>query len=184
MKKKIGFLTLVFMGILATSCSIPAIGGNSDNVNSESVAVSTSEEKEESSSQKEEVAVSEGLTYVINADGLTYSVTGVGDCKDSKIVIPSVYQGKAVTKIAEEAFAYTEGITEVFIPSSVEKIQPKAFFYCADLEKVTFEVVSGWEALASDSLITGDKLDVTNSSQAVILLTTTYVDFYWVQTNK
>ena len=34
---------------------------------------------------------SEGLKYTLNADGNSYSVAGIGACKDAEVIIPSTY---------------------------------------------------------------------------------------------
>ena len=47
---------------------------------------------------------SEGLAYELRDDD-TYAVVGMGTCTESDIVIPSSYNGKAVTEIAIDAFA-------------------------------------------------------------------------------
>ena len=44
-------------------------------------------------SQKPE-KYSAGLEFTLNNDG-AYSVTGIGECKDAEIVIPSEYEGKS-----------------------------------------------------------------------------------------
>ncbi|MBQ9730460.1 MAG: hypothetical protein IJV80_06605 [Clostridia bacterium] len=46
---------------------------------------------------------SEGLTYALNADGVSYSVTGVGTCTDAMVVIPSTYSELPVTAIAKKS---------------------------------------------------------------------------------
>ena len=47
---------------------------------------------------------SKGLAYTLSADGLSYSVTGIGTCTDKDIVIPVAYEGLPVTKIGKSAF--------------------------------------------------------------------------------
>ena len=43
------------------------------------------------------------------------------------LVIPSTYNGKSVTKILIEGFAYNYGLTSVFIPSSIKEVGTRAF---------------------------------------------------------
>ena len=47
---------------------------------------------------------SEGLEYSLNSDGNGYTVTGIGTCTDTEIVIPSKHNSKPVTSIGESAF--------------------------------------------------------------------------------
>ncbi len=146
--------------------------------NGSDVSINSSIEESVASSSVEENG-SVGLAYTLNGDN-TYWVSNFGDCQDSEIIIPSTYQGKAVTGIAQEAFAYTETIASVYIPASVKKIQANAFLLCMNLEKVTFETTVGWTTRTSDLLIDGETVDVADSMQAATLLTTTYVNYYWV----
>lgn len=107
-----------------------------------------------------------GLVYELN-DGGGYSVTGIGDCEETEIVIAAEYQGLAVTEIAasafedcqqllqvhisenirsigENAFKSCKKLVEINIPSSVEKIGLNAFERCFDLEILKIEDVGAW----------------------------------------
>lgn len=72
---------------------------------------------------------SEGLTYKSIDYGKGYAVTGMGTCRDTELVIPAWYEGKPVTKIADEAFANT-WITSVTIPYSITSFGKKIFNNC------------------------------------------------------
>ena len=78
---------------------------------------------------------SAGLRYRLKSDG-TYTVTGIGDCKDSYIYIPKYYNGVAVTGIAGAAFAARREIIGVSIPDSVETIGLAAFAGCVNLSEL------------------------------------------------
>lgn len=81
-------------------------------------------------------AGSEGLAYSSNKDG-TCSVTGLGDCKDSDIVIPAKSPaGDRVTSIGKKAFSECDTITSIVIPSSVTTIEREAFYKCSALTSV------------------------------------------------
>ncbi len=49
------------------------------------------------------------------------------------VVIPEIIDGCPVTVIGEEAFANDNSIKSITIPSTVYKIEKKAFFYCTNL---------------------------------------------------
>ena len=84
-----------------------------------------------------EVSESEGLTFLYNGDG-TCSLIGVGDCKDTEIVIPAVSpEGYSVTSIGDYAFSQCYDITSVIIPDSVTSIANNAFESCWNLTSVT-----------------------------------------------
>ena len=70
-------------------------------------------------------------------DGTEYEV--VGDSKATlkgKLLIPGEYDGKKVTRIAQDAFKDCTKLTGVVIPSSVVQISQSAFSGCVDLRRV------------------------------------------------
>lgn len=75
------------------------------------------------------------------SDG-TYSVAAGealwNDPSVTEIVIPSEYNGKAVTMIADNGFYYYQGVVSVIIPESVTSIGMFAFSYCPSLSTVIF----------------------------------------------
>ena len=79
----------------------------------------------------------EGLELELNEDGASYSVKGIGTCKDKDVVIPASYNGKPVTEIGERAFARCTSLTSVTIPDSVTVIGESAFAGCTSLTSVT-----------------------------------------------
>ena len=90
----------------------------------------------EPSSDKTESKASEGLEYTLSYDG-TYSVTGIGTCTDSDIIIPETYEGKSVTSIRSYAFSGCSSLTSITIPDSVTSIGDYAFENCTSLTSVT-----------------------------------------------
>lgn len=71
----------------------------------------------------------EGLDYQLSEDGNTYSVSGIGKASGD-IIIPSVYLGKPVIAIEEDAFFDCTALTGITIPNSVESIDRWAFVGC------------------------------------------------------
>ena len=80
---------------------------------------------------------SEGLEFALNSDKKSYSVTGIGTCIDTDIVIPSEYNGFPVTNIGKSAFYKCYSIENITIPNSVITIESEAFRDCTSLVNVT-----------------------------------------------
>lgn len=76
---------------------------------------------------------SEGLKLTLNSDNQSYTVSGIGTCKDTDIIIPSNYDGKPITGIGSSAFCKHLGVTSVTIPHSVTSIGDEAFRECLGL---------------------------------------------------
>ena len=77
-----------------------------------------------------------GLAFTSNNDG-TCSVSGMGTCTDTDIVIPKKSPaGDTVTSIGTEAFYNGTSLTSVTIPDSVTSIGEAAFGSCRSLTSV------------------------------------------------
>ncbi len=86
---------------------------------------------------------SEGLAFTLNKDGKSYTVSGMGTCKDSHVVIPASYNGLPVTAIGEMAFAWSTSLMgggvdliSIKIPDSVKEIGNDAFHCCSRMVSV------------------------------------------------
>ena len=82
-------------------------------------------------------SITEGLRYELNDDGESYAVVDKGDAEGERIIIPSSYEGKPVTRIAKNAFSFRD-FEYVKIPDSVKIIEAEAFSFNDDLEQVVF----------------------------------------------
>ena len=156
--KKILVGLLATLSVLSGSLGLVACGGNDSSSSSNGSNVEQSSDSnvssdEESSSDDENSSndenssdedgsndegiknFSQGLEYTL-LDGDTYEVTGIGDCMDTEIIIPSSYNGKAVTSIGDYAFDYCDSLTSIEIPDSVTSIGKEAFFYCSSLTSI------------------------------------------------
>ena len=80
---------------------------------------------------------SEGLAYTLNSNGVSYSVTGIGTCTDTDVVIPAKYEGLPVTSIGASAFKNCSSLTSVTIGNSVTSIGIYAFRGCRSLTSIT-----------------------------------------------
>ena len=102
---------------------------------------------------------SAGLKYRLSADGSYYTVTGIGTCTDTSLVIPSVYEGIPVTTIGEGAFSGNGNITSVELLDGITTINKNAFKNCSKLT----------EMILCDSLISiGEMALPTNLSGTTI----------------
>ena len=84
----------------------------------------------------EVVIPNQGLAYALNENFAFYTVTGIGSCTDTDLVIPAIYEGLRVTAIGDEAFYDCDGLTSVEIPDSVTEIGSRAFEKCSSLTSV------------------------------------------------
>ncbi len=110
-----------------------------DSSSSESAADSSSESSsaEDSSSSEAEKVGSVGLLYAMNEEGTGYTVTGLGDCTDTDVIIPATYKDLPVLLIEGYAFSSCISLTSVTIPNSVTTIGEEAFENCSSLTSVT-----------------------------------------------
>ena len=76
-----------------------------------------------------------GLAYTSNGDG-TCSVSGIGTCTDTEVVIPSIIDGLTVTSIGQFAFSGCSALESIVIPDSVTSIGVWAFYCCTSLESI------------------------------------------------
>lgn len=92
----------------------------------------------------EVLEVVESLEYTLSADGTYYIVSGVGNCTDKNLVIPSEHNGLPVKEIGDNAFRDCTWIESATIPESIERLGCGAAFGCTSLKKLIFEDTSGW----------------------------------------
>ena len=82
-------------------------------------------------------SASEGLEFMLNDDGVSYRVTGIGTCTDAHIVIPATYNNMLVTSIGESAFGGCTSLISIEIPDFVTSIGARAFNNCRSLASIT-----------------------------------------------
>lgn len=76
---------------------------------------------------------SEGLAYELNNDGVSYVVSGIGDCTDARIKIPNTYNNLPVDRIKDNAFQGQTQITHIFVPENINYTGWYAFDGCSNL---------------------------------------------------
>lgn len=80
---------------------------------------------------------SEGLAYVLNDDGQSYNVSGIGVCTDTELNIPSEYQGLPVVGINARAFDGCSRLTNVTLPDTIVTLGTYSFAYCSNIVSFT-----------------------------------------------
>lgn len=84
-------------------------------------------------------APSEGLAYILSevSEGQSaYFVNGMGDCKDTQLIIPATYEGLPVLGISPRAFIEVKTLTYVHLPEGATTIGEWAFQGCSKLRRV------------------------------------------------
>ena len=93
-------------------------------------------------------APGEGLSFQLNSDEASYSVSGIGSATSKDIVIPATHNGLPVTSIEQQAFSNCSGLTSITIPDSVTSIGSYAFDGCSGLTDVHYQGdLSGWSEI-------------------------------------
>ncbi len=132
LKRTLSFLLLCLMVVsltlAMTACGdseseTPAPGGNP-------------EEGGEGPSEGPGEVYSQGLTYTVNSDETTCTITGIGTCTDASLLIPPTIDGYTVTVIGRNAFAQSNLLRSVVVPDTVIAIQDYAFQSCRSLAVV------------------------------------------------
>ncbi len=82
---------------------------------------------------------SKGLAYILSEIGdeqSAYFVSGMGDCKDTQLIIPATYEGLPVLGIYPRAFIEVKTLTYVHLPEGATTIGEWAFQGCSKLRRV------------------------------------------------
>ncbi|MBQ4141633.1 MAG: leucine-rich repeat protein [Clostridia bacterium] len=85
------------------------------------------------------VVAENGLILTLSNDRSFYIVTGIGECTDSDITIPSHHNDIPIKQIKEKAFIKNDKIASVSIPDTVTEIGFNAFYECKNLKFELYE---------------------------------------------
>ena len=139
LKKVVALLlaTLMMVGVMG---AFAACGSDDDSENkgeetTEGESNSEIESEENEPGNVEIIPSSEGLEFQLNEDKKSYTVTGIGSCIDTDIVI-SHYNGLPVTYINGGSFKNCSSLTSVTIGGCVRKINWSAFGHCSNLTSI------------------------------------------------
>ena len=110
---------------------------------------------------------SKGMEYKINDDGTGYILTGIGVCKDSKVVIDT-YNELPVTEVAGDAFKNNKFITEVTFGEGVKTIcgdwfdDEGAFLNCTALKRINLNGATTIDNNAFDGCTSLNEINTTS----------------------
>ena len=111
---------------------------------------------------------SEGLSYKLNSNKTSYSVSGIGTCTDTNVFIPKTYNDLPVTNIGVSAFGECTNLISVDIPGSVTSIGLGAFGNCTSLTSVTIHSgVTGIGAGAFDTCTSLTSITIPSSVTSI-----------------
>lgn len=105
---------------------------------------------------------STGLSFKSNGDG-TCSVTGIGTCTDTDLVIPEKSPDEdIVTTVGSKAFHRDENeangkITSVTLPKTIVQIGDEAFMYLHNINKINFN--DGLQKIGENAFYGCDKIE-------------------------
>jgi|GEM_PF-1959403 len=107
------------------------------------------------------------------------SVTSIGNSAfEYCSTLTSITIPDSVTSIGSSAFRYCSSLTNITIPDSVTSIGEYAFSNCSRLSSVTFER-NCWYVARTEGATSGTFLDLSDASQNVTYLNSTYRNYYW-----
>ena len=133
------------------------------------------------------------FTFTLNDDGQSYSVTGIGTCTETDIVIPNTYKGLPVTSIGKSAFEGCTNLETLIIWGDIETFGDNCFKNCTSLEEVSipssteiigksaFENCSNIASIVIPASVTYIHPDAFLSHNANLVLTVSIWPMHWKQ---
>ena len=140
----------------------------------------------------------ESIVYIPDGVRTIGQMTFVGNTVIEQVVIPSsvtltqrmvfagcsslrsvLFDGESSLQVIGEMCFSNTALTSFVVPASVTQIGGLCFNGCNNLTSVTFENTSGWFVSTNSTATSGTNLNVTNPTQNVTYLTSTYGLYYW-----
>lgn len=114
----------------------------------------------------QKLAPSEGLAFISNGDGTCF-ISGIGNCTDDNVVIPSVSPtGDIVVSIGNKAF-FQEHLTSITLPNSIKIINESAFLQCFVETVVLGEEVTAIQGSAFMSCMRLENIYIPNTLKKI-----------------
>ena len=85
---------------------------------------------------KSEAASEEDLTFTLNEDGESYSVSDCDELAEGEIVIPETYNSLPVTSIGNSAFYNCTSLTAIEVPDSITSVGNAVFRGCKEVKSI------------------------------------------------
>ena len=117
---------------------------------------------------------SQGLEYKVLLGGKTCSITGIGTCTDTDVIIPMVIDGYTVTTIEREAFKGYYFMTSLTIPESITDIGEFIIMNTSKLTTLYYNTYKLEKTVVSANISGSGVVTLRNSrKRAVPQITTT-----------
>lgn len=128
-----------FLIVLLSICLLFSLAACSNGQTEEPTSsVTESTESEETKGIEFPNEPSAGLAYEVNEDGISCTITGIGDCSDTVLVIGQELDGYSVTAIGAFAFYHLDELQGVQLSDSITTVGEFAFYGCSALTDVIF----------------------------------------------
>lgn len=103
-------------------------------------------------------------SYIVLQDG-TVEITKYSGT-DTVVTIPTEIEGKKVTAISYEVFAYRQNITEINLPKNLKVIKAYAFTYCSNLKEIV--IPEGVEEIQGSAFYGCWKLEEVSIPKSIV----------------
>ena len=114
-----------------------------------------------------------GLTYELNDDGQSYTVTGSSEVICGELIIPDTYNGKPVTAVGKYAFSGCLSIDSIVVGANVTTIEAYAFY---ETSATSVLLPDGLKVIKSLGLMSEfDTIDVPDSVE--------YIGYFGIYSN-